>query len=218
MDLKKAHNLTQKFTSNSHHYGRIEYTPELTDEITFVQQNGRDLVIYLDIKREGSTPFKMRFGDAYNFIQKIILKDIRPNGNKIPNKVYTSQGFVSTAEFQEAKDLLDSLPQPIDYEHFLTESVQTRDLYDGIYFLETGEIVLQFKVLTKNRFPNSRYSDMYQYIGKRLLVKVLLNEDNKFEVVGLPRVKNAKDKVLAPYPDAILEETINEFIQNNIKD
>ena len=215
MTLKKAYNLTKAFSKKSYHYGTQDYTPSSTDKISYLQHNGNELTIYLNINKEDNTSVKMRFGEAYEFINRLMSKTIIVDGRSIVDSVYTSQGLVSMDEFKEAEDIMNNIPQPFNYEEFLTESVPLKDLYDNVYILETGEIALYFKVNTSNRFPGESQYLLNNKEGKRMFAKVLLNEEGKFEVVETPRVRKSEDKVLSLYPDAILSETLNSFIVGN---
>ena len=215
MNLKTAYNLTKKFSSKSYHYGSQEYTPSSNDKIKYLQKNGNELVIYLDIKKEGSNSVKMRFGEAYKFINKIMFKDINVYGNTIIDSVYTSEGFVTLDKFKEAEDTINNLPQLIDYEMFLTESVSLKEMHDNVDILESGEMVLYFKLENAKRFPGESPYLLSAKKGKRMFAKVLLNDDNKFEVVETPRVRKTDDIVLSLYPDALLTDELNEFVISN---
>jgi len=215
MNLKTAYNLTKKFSKKSYHYGAQEYTPSSSDKINYLQHSGNELTIYLNIKKEGLNSVKMRFGEAYEFINKLMNKTIVIDGNEILNSVYTSTGLVSSSEFKEAEDMMNNLPRPYNYEDFLTESVSLKELHDNIYILESGETVLYFKVEAQKVFPGESPYLLNNKIGKRMFAKVLLNEDREFEVVESPRVRKSDDIVLSLYPDAILSKELEDFIENN---
>lgn len=218
MNLKRAYSLTKEFSSNSYHHGKLIYTPSITDIITFSQKQGNETTIYLTMTNTDNESFKMRFGDISDFTNKIMNKTIRPDGKIIPDKIYTSHGFVDISEFQEALDKINNLPRVIDYNIFEGDSIPTRSLFDGVYFLETGEIIFQFKRNKRIPFMNESSYIQSNQIGKRMLVKVFLNEDYKFEAVDLPRLKKTEDKILAVYPDYDLTDDIEKFILKNNKD